>query len=135
MTLFTCSRFDLDAGQAERIYTSDELAYPLTGLKDIVPNRWTKTVLDGRDPFLSETVEGLRDVFPDHEKIEDLGLGAAINIPAFVNGKLLGTANLLAPDHAYSSKTLEQLAPLSICLSVTFLAYTFNTSRVAGEFT
>lgn len=121
--LFTCSRFDLKAGQAERIYTSDPAAYPLTGLKDIVPNRWTKTVLDGRQPFLSESIEGLRDVFPDHEKIEGLGLGAAINLPAFVNGQLLGTANLLAPDHAYTPEALRRLEPLSICITLAFLSH------------
>lgn len=131
VTLFTCSRFDLEVGQAERIYTSDPAAYPLTGLKDIVPNRWTKTVLDGRQPFLSETIEGLRDVFPDHEKIEGLGLGAAINLPAFVNGKLLGTVNLLAPDHVYSNDALGRLEPLTICVSLAFLAYTLEATRPA----
>ncbi|MEM9107297.1 MAG: hypothetical protein AAGC96_16725, partial [Pseudomonadota bacterium] len=60
--LFTCSRFDLKAGKAERIYTNNAEAYPLTGLKDIVPNRWTRIVLDNRRPFLATDIEGVRHV-------------------------------------------------------------------------
>ncbi|MDE0210304.1 MAG: GAF domain-containing protein, partial [Boseongicola sp.] len=93
--LFTCSRFHLAARTAERVYTSDEEAYPLTGLKEIVPNRWTDIVLDRREPFLAESIEELRDVFPDHEKIEALGLGAVINLPVHDRNRFLGTINLL----------------------------------------
>ena len=121
--LFTCSRFDIAAGKAERIYTSDDDAYPLTGLKDIVPNRWTRIVLDDRQPFLSETIEGLRDVFPDHEKIEALGLGAAINLPVIVCGNILGTANLLDVDHKYTEDARRLLPPLTTCAALAFLGY------------
>lgn len=128
--LFTCSRFDLDAGTAERIYTNDEAAYPLTGLKDIQPNRWTRIVLEGRQTFCAETVEDLRDVFPDHEKIEALGLGAAINVPVFVGGRLLGTVNLLDADHRYSRETVDRLANFSVCATLAFLAYLQLQARV-----
>lgn len=121
--LFTCSRFDLTAGQAERIYTSDEQAYPLTGLKEIVPNRWTATVLENKKIFCAETIDELRDVFPDHEKIEALGLGAAINLPVYVGGQLLGTANLLDTNHSYTRNTIDRLGALSICAMLSFLAF------------
>ncbi|MXY33436.1 MAG: GAF domain-containing protein [Boseongicola sp. SB0676_bin_33] len=107
--LFTCSRFDLAAGVAERIYTSDEEAYPLTGLKEIVPNRWTGIVLDRREPFLATTIEELRDVFPDHEKIEALGLGAVINLPVHDRNRFLGTLNLLHRNGHYSEESLPPL--------------------------
>lgn len=120
--LFTCSRFDLVAGQAERIYTSDAEAYPLTGLKEIVPNRWTGIVLDERRPFLATGIEELRDVFPDHAKIEALGLGAAINLPVYLGGALLGTVNLLDENGRYSAATLQQAAAMTLCATVAFLA-------------
>ncbi len=121
--LFTCSRFDLGGGTAERIYTNNASAYPLTGLKDIVPNRWTEIVLEQRQPFLSETIEGLRDVFPDHEKIESLGLGAAINLPVFVCGEMLGTANLLDVDHKYTNESRRYLPTLTTCAALAFLGH------------
>ncbi|MEM1237090.1 MAG: GAF domain-containing protein [Pseudomonadota bacterium] len=121
--LFTCSRFDMTAMQAERIHTSDQQAYPLTGLKDIVPNRWTAIVLDGRKPFLADSIEELRDVFPDNDKIEALGLGAAINIPVFVGGNVLGTVNLLEVDHGYSHQSMSFMPELSVCATLSFLVY------------
>ena len=126
--LFTCSRFDLAAGKAERIYTSDPDAYPLTGLKDIVPNRWTRIVLDGRQPFLAESIDELRDVFPDHEKIEALGLGSAINLPIFVCGTMLGTANLLDVDHKYTNDARRHLPQLTTCATLAFLAHVSTRS-------
>ena len=130
--LFTCSRFNLAAGKAERIYTNDEDAYPLTGLKDIVPNRWTRIVLDDKQPFLSETIDGLRDVFPDHEKIESLGLGAAINLPVIVCGNVLGTANLLDVDHKYTEDDRRHLPHLTTCAALSFLGYLSN-ERVSSS--
>ena len=125
--LFTCSRFHLAAGKAERIFTSDPETYPLTGLKDIVHNRWAKIVLGERQVFLSENIAGLRDVFPDHEKIESLGLGAAVNIPIFVSGVFLGTANLLHSDGVYTQETLRALTPLKHCASLCFYAHMCET--------
>jgi len=121
--LFTCSHFDLQAGTAKRIYTSDEHAYPLTGIKDITPNRWTEIVLDGRQTFHAETIDDLRDVFPDHEKIEALGLGSAINIPIFVCGRMLGTVNLLDVNNSYSSATVSRLNAFSTCATLSFLSH------------
>lgn len=121
--LFTCSRFDLAAGTAERIYTSDETAYPLTGLKDITPNRWTHIVLENKQTFCAETIEDLRDVFPDHKKIEALGLGAAINIPIFVCGQMLGTVNLLDVNNSYTFGTVDRLQAFSVCATLSFLSY------------
>lgn len=124
--LFTCSRFDLDAGKAERIYTSDAKAYPLTGLKDIVANRWTSIVLDEKRAFVSSGIEGLRDVFPDHEKIEALGLGAAINLPVYVQDRLLGTANLLDVENTYTEETVQDLTPFSVCAAMTFMSFNLS---------
>ena len=65
----------------------------------------------------------LRDVFPDHEKIEALGLGAAINIPVFVCGKMLGTVNLLDVNNRYSSATVDRLQAFSVCATLAFLSH------------
>ena len=121
--LFTCSRFDTAAGRAERIFSSNRDAYPLSGLKDIVPNRWTRIVLDEQRPFVSSTKKDIREVFPDYKKIEALGLGAAINLPIFVQGKILGTLNLLDSENAYSPNTLNEMEPISVCGALSFMSY------------
>ncbi len=121
--LFTCSRFDLCAGQAERVYTNDPDAYPLTGLKEIVPNRWTGIVLDERRPFLSTHIDGVRDVFPDHAKIEGLGLGSVINLPVFVSGHFLGTMNLLHEGGRYHEAILPVLRPAVLPSAIALMAW------------
>ena len=50
--LFTCSRFDLDAGQAERIYSSDPAAYPLSGIKDVVQGDFGLTTFYPEVPYM-----------------------------------------------------------------------------------
>lgn len=128
--LFTCSRFDLRAGQAERIYTNDPDTYPLTGLKEIVPNRWTGIVLDERRPFLSTHIDGVRDVFPDHEKIEALGLGSVINLPIYVSDRFLGTVNLLHEDGRYDEASLSVLKPAMLPSAITLMAsHTVESER------
>ena len=82
--LFSVSEFRLtgpESGVAARIYTSDSRNYPLSGLKEIVPNRWTGRVIREREVFVANSVEGFSDVFPDHEMIAALGLGSVINLP------------------------------------------------------
>lgn len=120
--LFTCSRVNLGTGTAERVYTNDQAAYPLTGCKEIVANRWTKIVLDDRQPFLAETAADLRDIFPDHEKIAGLGLGATINLPVFLSGTLLGTVNLLDADGSYGPQDLTALQAAHLPAIIAFQA-------------
>ncbi len=114
--LFSVSEFRLtgpESGVAARIYTSDSRNYPLSGLKEIVPNRWTGRVIREREVFVANSVEGFSDVFPDHEMIAALGLGSVINLPVVLGGEFIGTVNLLhAPGHYIDDRLakLDQLA-------------------------
>lgn len=112
--LFTCMTFDMTANVAQRIYTNNADAYPTFGEKPIEPNRWTKQVLDGREPFLATSVKELRDIFPDHAQIEALGVGATINLPVVVNDQVLGTVNLLDKDGGYTRSSIEALSPIRL---------------------
>lgn len=123
LKLFTCSRLDMVSQQAERIYSSDQDAYPVTGLKDIVPNRWTALVLDQGAPFVASSIEDLRDIFPDHTKIEALGLGAVINLPIHASGTLLGVVNILGAEGAYSAVSLERLRAVEAPARAAFNGY------------
>ena len=122
--LFSCSRFDLDArggGTAARIYSSDEENYPTSGVKDIVPNRWTGIVVDRHETFVANSVEEFSDVFPDHAFIASLGLGSVVNLPVLVRGTFLGTVNILAEAGFFTSGRLSRLGQLEAPSQLAFL--------------
>lgn len=93
--LFTIMIVDLDAGLQHRAYTSDPEAYPVSGTKPIVHNRWFATVNTDRLPFVANSIEELADVFPDHQTIDALGCQSVVNLPVFLADKLVGTINML----------------------------------------
>lgn len=121
--LFTCMTFDREAGVARRVYTNDAEAYPTFGEKPVEPNRWTKLVLDQRQPFLATTVAELRDIFPDHAQIEALGVGATINLPVVFDDQVMGTINLLDEDGCYSDQSIKALAPIRLPAIVAFATW------------
>lgn len=113
--LFSCSEFQLDEagnGVAARVYSSDEENYPISGLKEIVANRWTTIVIDRHETFVANSIEGIQDVFPDHEKIASLGLGSVINLPVVLQGQLLGTVNMLHEAGYYTDDRLARVNDL-----------------------
>ncbi len=122
--LFSCSQFRFDAegkGTAARIYTSDEANYPTSGLKEIVPNRWTGIVIDRRETFVANSVDGFADVFPDHAFIASLGLGSVVNLPVILNGAFLGTVNLLHERDYFGPSRLALLGQVEIAAQLAFL--------------
>ena len=110
--LFSCSIFRMsgsESGVAARVYSSDLKNYPVSGLKEIVPNRWTEQVILGRQTFVANSVEDFADVFPDHAFIKSLGLGSVVNLPVIFRGDFIGTVNLLHEAGYYSDVHIENL--------------------------
>jgi GAF domain-containing protein len=110
----TASVFDESRGMARRVHTNVPDAYPLSGLKPVVPNRWTAIVLEGRRTFVANSIEEIAGVFPDHALIASLGCGSVINMPVLLAGRFLGTLNVLNAAGYYTPArvaALEALAP------------------------
>ncbi len=109
--IYTASVFDLVAAKSRRIYTNLPDIYPVSGLKDIVPNAWSAVVLDRRQTFVANSLDEIRQVFPDHAIIASLGCGAVINMPVFLAGRFMGTVNILnAPGHFTPDRVARMLA-------------------------
>ncbi len=121
--LFSCSIFRMDraeSGVAARIYTNDPKNYPLSGLKEIIPNRWTDRVISQRKIFVANSVDGFSDVFPDHDLIASLGLGSVVNLPLFLRGSFIGTVNMLDSAGYYSAARLAHIDRLLLPALLTF---------------
>lgn len=126
--LFTMTRIDQSKGVASRIYSNRPDAYPVHGQKQIVPNRWTQTVLDRHETFVASTIEQIATVFPDHELIQSLGYASCANIPIVIGGSVIGTLNCLdvaghyGPERAIKA---EELKPLG---AIAFLVHGFPSN-------
>jgi hypothetical protein len=119
--LFTIMTVDMHAGLARREYTSDPLAYPVSGTKPVHYDDWFDRIANQRQPFIANTIADIAKVFPDHETIWSLGCGSVINIPVFVGGKLLGTVNCLDVEHHYSEERVEHSKLLGLPAKLAFL--------------
>ena len=127
--IFSCSTFDLKAGQSRRIYTNQPLIYPVSGLKEIIPNAWTRQVLDQRKTFVANTLDEIRRVFPDHAIIGSLGCGSVVNMPVVLAGQFLGTVNVLHRTLYYQPPVVQKLHDLRSAAMLAFasLALTDRT--------
>ena len=119
--LFTLLVTVSDGAEVERIWSSDETAYPLTGRKRMGPTPWGDLVLKGRQPCLGNEAAAIRWAFPDHELIASLGLASCINVPVVAFGRTLGTMNILDREGAYDPAGIETAALFAPALAAPFL--------------
>jgi hypothetical protein len=100
--LFTVMRYLPVTEEVERVYTTDAAAYPLGGRKLKRDTGWSRQVLGAGEAYFANDAAGIRAAFDDAEKILGLGLGAVINVPVKVDGKVVGTLNFLREPGGYS---------------------------------
>src|SRR5215510_3778356 len=101
--LFTILRY-LEADAAvERLYSSDEKAYPVGGRKPLDKIATPHTAMEKGEVFLAATREEVKSAFFDHELIFSLGISAILNAPIRHGGRRLGTLNLCGEEGAYGS--------------------------------
>lgn len=111
--LFTAMRY-LPSGEVERVYTSDPVAYPLSGRKPRRDTPWSRQVLVRGEPYYANDPAGIRFAFEDAEKILGLGLGAVINVPVKEADRVLGTLNFLREAGGYREENVGQATALAL---------------------
>ncbi len=118
--LLTASVFDMGKRQSKRVYSENLEAYPLAGLKPIEDNKWTEIVLNQHRVFHTLRIEEIAEVFFDWRLIQSLGNESNANIPIVVDGKVIGTLNLL---HEAGYYTAERIAPAVDLLPYATIAF------------
>jgi len=99
--LFTVLRYVESAQAVERLYSSDEKAYPVGGRKPLDKITASHGAMDKGEVFLAATKEEVRKAFFDHELIFSLGITAILNVPIRHAGRRLGTVNLCGEEGMY----------------------------------
>jgi len=118
--LTTASVYDLAQMRSRRVWTDDAAAYPTGNFKRLDRNRYFETVIEGKRPFSSTTIEEIATVFFDWQKIQALGFESNLNLPAVADGRVIGTINLL---HRKGHFTEERVAAAMAWQPVATLAF------------
>ena len=105
--LVTAMRHDEAASTVERIYSSNETAYPVGGRKVKKESDWSRHVLVEHRVLVSAGDDAIRKHYNDHAIIFGLGLHSCVNVPLVSHGKCIGTLNVLRPQAEWSG---EQVA-------------------------
>ena len=93
--LVTAMRHDEAASTVERIYSSNEAAYPVGGRKVKQESDWSRHVLVEHKVLVSAGDDAIRKHYNDHAIIFGLGLHSCVNVPLVSGGKCIGTLNVL----------------------------------------
>jgi GAF domain-containing protein len=93
--LVTAMRHDEAAATVERIYSSNEAAYPVGGRKVKQESDWSRHVLVEHRVLISAGDHAIRKHYNDHAIIFGLGLHSCVNVPLVNQGKCIGTLNVL----------------------------------------
>ncbi|MCT9000526.1 GAF domain-containing protein [Chelativorans intermedius] len=119
--LFTMMSFDFPAGVAGRFYSNMPDAYPVSGTKPVNTTDWARQVLQERQVFVANNIEGIAEVFYDHELIKSLGCESVINIPVVIGGNVIGTINCLHEADYYTEDKVAAAVALKLPGAVCFL--------------
>lgn len=132
--LFTIMTHDAAKGMSRRIYSSNEEAYPTGGYKTLRPTLFSRTALDERKPFSALTIEGIAEVFADHELIRSLGCESCCNIPIVIGDEVAGTLNLLDVKGYYNAERVgAAMALRPYAVPAFLLARMHERGEAAGE--
>lgn len=99
--LFTVLRYLEAEGAVERLYSSDEKAYPVGGRKPLDKITVSHGAMEKGEVFLAATREEVRAAFFDHELIFSLGISAILNVPIRYASRRLGSLNLCGEEGMY----------------------------------
>ena len=119
--LFTLMTVDNAAGLARRAWTSDPVAYPVSGAKPLHDDDWSRAVLGRHETWMMNSIDHIARHFPDHELIASLGCGSCLNLPVPVAGHVLGTVNILGPAGHFTPERIAAAETLRLPAAAAFL--------------
>ena len=127
--LFTVMTHDGKKGVASRIFSNMPDAYPVSGTKPANVTDWSRQVIEKKQTFVANDVEGIKAVFDDHELIRSLGCESVINVPIVVGGEVLGTINCLHEAGFYTRDKVEAAEALKLPGAVCLLLSRLNAKE------
>jgi hypothetical protein len=119
--LTTASTYDLVRMRSRRVFTDNAEAYPIGNFKTMERNRFFETLIEGRQPFSSASIEEMATAFFDWRKIQALGCESNLNLPAIADDRVIGTVNLLDRAGHYTPARIDAALAWQPVLVLAFL--------------
>lgn len=92
--LLTILRYDSEAGEIERVHSTNLAVYPLKGRKPMGPTPWGDHVLTQGKPWLGNGAADIRWAYPDAELTLSMGREASFCVPVRCAGRTLGVLSM-----------------------------------------
>ena len=112
--LVTAMCHDEAASTVERIYSSNEAAYPVGGRKVKQESDWSRHVLVEHRVLVSASDDAIKKHYTDHAIIFGLGLHSCVNVPLVSAGKCIGTLNVLRREAEWSDEQVTLARALGL---------------------
>lgn len=100
--LFTVLQVDRARGLVRRAFTSEPVAYPTGGTKQLLGTSWAQHVIHDGRCFIAATREQMEGAFADHRALFELGCTTALCIPLRQGSDVAWTVNLLRGAAVYT---------------------------------
>ncbi|GEM_PF-257240 len=107
--LFTITLTDMAAGVARRAFSSDAVAYPVSGTKPINHDGWFNVIHIERRIYVENDLARDLEHFSDYDLIKSLGCEAAMNVPVILADDLVGTVNILDAKDSYDAAVVARV--------------------------
>lgn len=120
--LTTATLFEVQAGRLRRIFSRDEVVYPVGGFKPIPANKWTDTLIGRQEVYTALSIEEIAEDFFDWQLIQSLGCESIANLPVVVAGETIGALNLLHEAGYYTPDRLGRAAEIMPFVTTAYLA-------------
>lgn len=115
--LFTALNHLEATAEVERLYSSNEAAYPVGGRKKKQDTHWGKKTIDEGQLYICHTLADIQRTFFDHTLITSLGIGGMVNVPVMFGGRCIASLSISSADDRFSEADAPELALVAgLCL-------------------
>ena len=111
--LFTALNHLEATAEVERLYSSNETAYPVGGRKKKQDTHWGKKTIDEGKLYICHTLEDIQRTFFDHTLITSLGIGGMVNVPVMFAGRCIASLSISSATDRFSEADAPELAVIA----------------------
>ena len=111
--LFTALNHLEATAEVERLYSSNQTAYPIGGRKNKQDTHWGKKTIDQGELYICHTLDDIKRTFFDHTLITSLGIAGMVNVPVMLAGRCIASLSISTDHDRFSENDAPELAMIA----------------------